>query len=98
MHDPDVRADADSAPTALDRRGADREPLAGPVVVRLTRPAIEGRGRNVSAGGVHVVTAELPRVTVTLPDGSERQGELVRLENLGSGEAGLAVRFVDADA
>lgn len=76
------------------RRSAERVYMNGAVTIRFATDAIVGSGQNVSAQGVFFVSEGAVPVTVTIEgrDG-ELSGQLVRVENMGSGQVGLAVKF-----
>ncbi len=81
-----------------ERRIADRHALDGRVVVEFGQVQLEGSARNVSASGVYFVAEGQPYVTVRIDGEAEpRRAELVRIESLGPGRFGIAVRFVDGE-
>ena len=79
-----------------ERRSTDRQVFEGGVIVEFEGLQMEGPARNVSASGVYFVAEGQARVRVRI-DGetSPRDAELVRVESLGAGRFGIAVRFVD---
>lgn len=77
-----------------DRRLADREAIQGAVRVRFADLELVGPGRNLSETGVYFVADATARVQVVV-DGVLREAEVVRVESLGNGKTGVAVRFVD---
>jgi hypothetical protein len=81
--------------STVERRGGDRTPYAGDVTVHFAAEPIVGPGRNISREGVFFVAEGSVRVRVTV-DGSDREriGELVRVESMGEGRIGLAIRFL----
>jgi len=83
--DPDVLA---------NHRRASRVVMDGEVSIRFSSDAIVGSGKNVSAQGVFFLAEGRVPVKVTIEgrDG-ELDGELVRIENMGSGKVGIAVKF-----
>jgi hypothetical protein len=78
-----------------ERRGDDRGSNAAPVEVRFGDLEIRGEGGNRSATGVYFIAEAAAPVEVVV-DGEIRQAELVRVENLGQGRLGVAVRFTEA--
>ena len=81
-------------PSQQEQRRSSRVGLDGAVTIRFVTDAIVGSGQNGSALGVFFTTdARLP-VTVEIEgrDGALR-GELVRVESLGPGQLGIAVKF-----
>ena len=66
------------------------------VTIRLAGGAIVGNGQNVSEQGVFFLSEGSIPVTVEI-DGREGSlpGELVRIENMGAGMVGIAVKFDD---
>ncbi|MEZ5962328.1 MAG: hypothetical protein R3F56_00650 [Planctomycetota bacterium] len=80
-----------------ERRRDFRQSLAGTVTVRLQAQDIVGPGENVSPDGVFFVAEAALPVEVILPGTSEvRQGELVRVTQMGAGRVGVAIRFPPA--
>jgi hypothetical protein len=88
--------DQDNGPhsSTADRRGPSRQPLSGRVVIELERVQLVGPGQNISSDGVYFVSdGNIPvRVHLEGRDG-EITGELVRVEAMGQGKLGVAVRF-----
>lgn len=77
-----------------ERREQSRKALRGRVAMRLVAPHLEGAGENVSAQGVLFVVDGPVEVVVRIGEaGEELHGTLVRLQDLGSGRSGIAVRF-----
>ena len=66
------------------------------VTVRFEGDAIVGSGQNVSEQGVFFVSNEAIPVKVEI-DGRDGplNGELIRIENMGDGQVGIAVKFHD---
>ncbi|MEY2981712.1 MAG: hypothetical protein ACO4CT_16875 [Planctomycetota bacterium] len=77
-----------------DRRAEDRRRNTAPVEVRFGDLQIVGEGGNRSVTGVYFVAEASAPVDVVV-DGQVRRAELVRIENLGHGRLGVAVRFLD---
>ena len=76
-----------------NRRHDERRSLDADVLVRVLAQELQGPSQNVSAEGLYFTAkASLP-VEVTLPDGSLRTGQLLRVGAVREGELGLAVRF-----
>lgn len=80
--------------SVADRRRADRAALDSPVTVRFEDLEIVGPGQNISETGVYFVSEAQARVRVVV-DGEARAAELIRVETLGNGKIGVAVRFID---
>lgn len=90
MHDP---KDA----MTQDQRRHERTPLDGEVTISVDAQQIVGPGRNVSSQGLYFSTSAAVRVMVTVPGQKDPiPGELVRVESMGDGRLGIAVRFVPA--
>jgi hypothetical protein len=80
---------------AQNLRREERLPLDGDVTITISAQDIVGPGRNVSAQGVYFTTAGAVRVNVQVPGNPVAMaGELVRVESMGDGRLGIAVRFV----
>lgn len=79
-----------------ERRRPERRALEGEVVISFDSPTLIGPGQNISAQGVFFVTdGTLPvRVRVEGQD-VDVAGEVVRVESMGDGKLGVAVRFSD---
>ncbi|MEY4830810.1 MAG: PilZ domain [Planctomycetota bacterium] len=91
--------DEPRTPAAKDHRREDRVPLDGQVTISIDAQQLPGPGRNVSAQGVYFTTSAKIRVQVQVP-GQEAPipGELVRVESMGDGSVGIAVRFLPSPA
>ena len=76
-----------------ERRGGDRLPTSAEVAVYIDQPIV-GPGQNLSNEGVFFVTEGAIHVRVLVAGEGEREGELIRLESMGEGKLGLAVRFL----
>jgi len=74
-------------------RRAPRVELDGEVAIRFDGGTILGSGENVSEQGVFFTAAAALPVTVHVAGRGEIRGELVRLETIGDGRIGIAVRF-----
>ncbi|MFO1052832.1 MAG: hypothetical protein U1F36_11510 [Planctomycetota bacterium] len=82
-----------------ERRAGDRRPFEGEVVVEFGALRVTGSARNLSKSGVYFVAAERAEVMVQVAgDPRPRRAELIRLESLGPGRLGIAVRFLDPEA
>ena len=100
--EPVARSDAETAaPTeggatgGANRRASPRVVLEGQVEVTFENPVV-GDGSNVSAQGVLFECDQPLKVAVRLPGRDEPvEGELVRVQDLGNGRQGVAVRFPD---
>ena len=82
--------------TQLRGRTAPRADLDGKVRVRFEADTLVGSGENIAAQGVFFiadgglpVTVEIEGVSGTLA------GELVRIESMGDGRLGIAVKFAE---
>lgn len=89
----------DSTQHTQSNRQFERVGFDGAVKVRLTGDAIVGSGQNVSEQGVFFVAEGAIPVSVEIEgrDGT-LPGELVRIENMGAGMVGIAVKFDDPHA
>lgn len=77
-----------------DQRRHERQPLAGEVTITVDAQDIVGPGRNVSSQGLYFTTTGTVHVLVRLPgQAAPVPGELVRVESMGDGRLGIAVRF-----
>lgn len=87
MHKPEDIATA-------DQRRDPRLPIDDEVTIHIDAQSVVGPGKNVSAQGVYFTTAAALKVTVRIA-GRDREvpGELVRVESMGDGTVGIAVRF-----
>ena len=83
--------------TSINTRRADRVGFDGTVTVRFDAGEIVGSGQNASEQGVFFVSETPIKVNVEIAgrDGA-MTGELVRIENMGAGAVGIAVKFDDA--
>lgn len=81
--------------TSIDNRRDPRVDLTEQVTIRFEAGQIVGSGQNISQQGVFfTATASIP-VTVRIEGKDEVvYGELVRVESMGNGRVGIAVRFV----
>ena len=86
-------ADVNNQTSVNDRR-AERHELGGRVTIRFDGDALVGDGQNISEQGVFFVAqGRIPvEVEVEGRDGVFR-GEVVRTENMGDGQVGVAVKF-----
>ena len=83
------------AQTSIDNRRDPRIGLAEQVTIRFEAGTIVGPGQNISLQGVFFTTATSLPVTVEVAGRSEVvRGELVRVETMGDGRVGIAVRFL----
>lgn len=84
------------AKAGIEARRDPRVELDNEVTIELGAGAITGSGQNISLQGVFFTTeASLP-VTVRIQGRGEVAGRLVRLESMGDGRIGIAVRFDEA--
>ena len=88
-----MRNDQDT--TVDNQRRDERLPFGDEVTIRIAAQDIQGPGRNVSAQGVYFTTRGALRVEVQVK-GQDLpvQGELVRVESMGDGQLGIAIRFL----
>jgi hypothetical protein len=86
--------DASNSQRGSERREGTRKALREPVSVRLLAPGVTGAGENISEQGVLFVVDGPVEVMVRIGDREhEVRGTLVRLQDLGGGRSGIAVRF-----
>lgn len=80
--------------TSINTRRSERVGFDGTVSIRVAGEAIVGSGQNVSDQGVFFVSEAPIKVKVEIGgrDGI-MTGELVRIENMGAGAVGIAVKF-----
>jgi hypothetical protein len=84
-----------SAQTGIENRRDPRIELAEQVTIRFEAGEIVGPGQNISLQGVFFTAPASIPVTVRIAGKSEVvRGELVRVETMGDGRVGIAVRFV----
>ena len=80
--------------SAADRR-TERSKLAGDVIVEIPESRVVGPGQNISSDGVFFIAEGSVPVKVRIEGSDEvHSGEIVRLESMGDGRFGFAVRFV----
>lgn len=79
-----------------ERRRPERRPLDGEVVVEFSEADLVGPGQNISEAGVFFVTEGSIPVSVRV-EGREGlvAGQLVRVESMGAGKLGIAIKFDD---
>lgn len=83
--------------TGIDVREHARTGFDAEVAIELDAAVLVGSGQNVSAQGIYFTAEGVIPVRVRLGTAPDLvAGELVRVENLGDGRIGLAVRFADA--
>lgn len=85
-----------TAPADLEMRRASRVDLDGEVTIRFEGGTILGSGQNISEQGVFFTAAATLPVTVHIAGRGIVRGQLVRLETIGDGRIGIAVRFDEA--
>jgi hypothetical protein len=83
----------DHGKSAIGNRRAARVDLDGEVTIRFDAGAISGSGQNISSQGVFFTADGTLPVTVSIAGKGEVCGRLVRLESMGDGRIGVAVRF-----
>ena len=82
--------------TSTDRR-FERVSFDRAVTVRFEGDAIVGSGQNVSEQGVFFVSDNAIPVKVEIAGREGKlNGELIRIENMGDGQVGIAVKFHDS--
>ncbi|MBM4062419.1 MAG: PilZ domain-containing protein [Planctomycetes bacterium] len=87
---------ASRAETSIENRRDPRHELADQVTIRFEAGAIVGPGQNISQQGVFFTALASIPVTVQIAGREPAlRGELVRVETMGDGRVGLAVRFVE---
>jgi hypothetical protein len=81
--------------TTRDHRSDLRINMRETVTVRFDGATVLGSGQNISAQGVFFVAEVAIPVTVQI-EGVEHavRGELVRVQSMGDGRTGIAVRFL----
>jgi len=85
--------------TETEGRRDPRIPMDQAVSIDFEVASIVGSGQNVSRQGVFFTTEAAVPVTVRIVGSSEvRRGELVRIESMGGGRIGVAVRFLEPQA
>lgn len=77
-------------------RQSPRVDLQSDVTITLDEATLVGSGDNISLQGVFFTTDEPITVTVQVANQGEVRGKLVRLESMGDGRYGIAVRFDEA--
>ncbi|MGE3171149.1 MAG: PilZ domain-containing protein [Planctomycetota bacterium] len=78
-----------------DQRRDPRLPIDDDVTIAIDAQDLVGPGRNVSAQGVYFTTTGTIRVHVKISgQAATVAGELVRVEAMGDGSLGIAVRFL----
>ena len=88
---------SDEKQASIEGRRAERVELESQVTIRIGDQVLVGNGQNISEQGVFFVAEGRLPVEVQI-EGRKGTltGELVRTENMGSGQLGIAVRFDDA--
>ncbi|MBL8725489.1 MAG: PilZ domain-containing protein [Planctomycetes bacterium] len=85
---------ADSTRTGIEQRVDPRLPLDEAVSIEFPAEPITGSGRNISLQGVFFTAPMAVAVSVRIAGHAEPvPGELVRVETMGDGRVGIAVRF-----
>lgn len=79
--------------TEAGQRQATRFDLDGQVTIRFDASVLAGSGQNISAQGLFFTAATALPVTVLVAGHAEVKGHLVRVESMGDGRIGVAVRF-----
>ena len=82
--------------TSKDNRREPRHPFDAAVTVEVDAAQLVGSGENISSQGVFFTVAERLSVTVRIDGRTDGiRGELVRVESMGGGKVGIAVRFLE---
>ena len=77
-----------------ERRDSPRVLMGETVTVKIHTDTILGPGQNISAQGVFFVADATLRVSVSIQGVAEPvEGHLVRVQHMGEGKLGIAVRF-----
>lgn len=85
---------AERTTTGIDQRVDPRLPIDEAVSIEFTGGPIAGSGRNISLQGVFFIAPTSVAVQVRIAGHAEPvPGELVRVESMGDGRVGIAVRF-----
>ena len=74
-------------------RKSPRLDMQGQVAIRLQEATVIGSGENISLQGVFFTSDGALPVTVQVAGHGEVTGTLVRVESMGDGRIGIAVRF-----
>ncbi|MBL8754005.1 MAG: PilZ domain-containing protein [Planctomycetes bacterium] len=82
--------------TGIQGRQSPRVDLDGDVRIEFDGGAIAGSGQNISVQGVFFTADASVPVTVHVAGRGQVRGQLVRLESMGDGRFGIAVRFDEA--
>ncbi len=82
--------------TGIEARRDPRVDLDGEVTIQFDAGAIAGSGQNISVQGVFFTAEAALPVTVRIKGRGVVAGRLVRLESMGDGRIGIAVRFDEA--
>ena len=86
-----------TAKTGIAARRDARVDLGEQVTIHFDAGCIVGPGQNISAQGVFFTAAATIPVTVRIAGRAQVvYGELVRVETMGDGQVGIAVRFAEA--
>ncbi|MCA8975706.1 MAG: PilZ domain-containing protein [Planctomycetes bacterium] len=85
-----------AAVTGAEQRRSARVDIDAPVTIELLPGTYVGPGENISEQGVYFrVEGAIPVRVRIGDDDTVRPGELVRVDNLGDGGVGIAVRFAE---
>lgn len=87
--------DAPKPPTQFQPRATPRRELDAEVTIRFGPGAIAGSGQNISEQGLFFTADASVPVSVHIAGRGVVHGHLVRLESMGGGRFGIAVRFDD---
>ncbi len=80
-------------PTDFVPRSSPRRELDAEVAIRFVAGEIAGSGQNISDQGLFFTADGTVPVTVHVAGRGEVRGRLVRVESMGNGRFGIAVRF-----
>lgn len=79
--------------TGIEARRDPRVELDGEVTIQFDAGSLAGSGQNISVQGVFFTAEAALPVTVRVKGRGEVTGKLVRVESMGDGRLGIAVRF-----
>ena len=83
-------------PKTDDRREVDRAPLEHRVTVEVREHRFIGPGQNISEEGVFFEVEDSLPVRVQFGENDEwRDAEIIRVQSMGHGKLGIAVKFIE---
>ena len=81
-------------PTTSERRSQERATIDGTVTVAFADQEVIGPGQNMSDEGVFFIADASLRVKILVHGTEEwREGEVIRVQSMGEGRLGMAIRF-----